>query len=65
MVFASGGVGLAIGPGWSKGLTYFPRGSQPLGTVIASTDGANSLPANIYLRPIQDGWFVFYERDED
>lgn len=61
--FAGGGL-LAIGPGWNKGVTYIPGDPKRAGEVVRSTDGANRLPEGVYIRPIRDGWYVFYQRDD-
>ncbi|MGH7024213.1 MAG: hypothetical protein ACREEB_11575 [Caulobacteraceae bacterium] len=61
--FAGGGL-LAIGPGWEKGIEYIPGSPARDGELVASTDGANRLPADVYLRPILPGWYIFYQRDD-
>ena len=62
--FSSNKLGLAIGPGWSKGLTRVVADPRRKGTLVPSTDYASKLPADVYLRPIQDQWFIYYQRDE-
>jgi hypothetical protein len=62
--FIFAGRGTAIGPGWAKGIEYVPGDSKREGVVLADLDKARSLPANVYIRQIELGWFVFYQRDE-
>ncbi len=74
-IFAGGGTGL-LGPGWVKGIEYVPGGHEVNGAIYSNDlppwqgmvdtnlDKAQSLPANVYLRPIGTNWFVFYQRDE-
>lgn len=74
-IFAGGGTS-AIGPGWVKGIEYVPRGykingdvygdTQPQwqGLILTNLDNAQTLPANVYLRPIEPNWFVFYQRSD-
>jgi hypothetical protein len=63
--FGGNTLGLAIGPGWAKGLTYIPSDPNRRGRLIASTDGAHRLSADVYLRPIGGGWFIWFQRDDD
>jgi len=63
--FSGSHLGLAIGPGWIKGITRFTGSPSRHGQVVSSTDNASKLPANIYLRSIQEDWYIFYQRDED
>jgi hypothetical protein len=34
------------------------------GLVLTNLENAQSLPANIYLRPIETNWFIFYDRTD-
>jgi hypothetical protein len=56
--------GIVIGPRWAKGIEYIPGNYKREGVVLPSVDKAQTLPANIYLRPIETNWFIFYQRDE-
>jgi len=51
--FAAGGTGLAVGPGWSKGIAYIPPEVNP------KEQGDN------YVREIEPTWFIFYDRFDD
>jgi hypothetical protein len=82
--FAGGSSFLAIGPGWSKGITYVPESHETNGSIycgewkmgdvtnppqwqgllLTNLDNAQTLPADVYLRPIESNWFLFYSRDE-
>jgi hypothetical protein len=35
------------------------------GVVLTNLDNAQTLPANVYLQPIESNWFIFYQRDDD
>jgi hypothetical protein len=61
--FAGDGL-LAIGPGWSKGIMFVPGDPNRAGQLVHSTGGANHLPEGVYIRPIRDRWYVFYQRDD-
>jgi hypothetical protein len=60
---ARGGV-LAVGPGWSKGIEFFPGDPKRAGSELADLDKAPSMPADIYVRRLGDGWFLFYQKAE-
>jgi hypothetical protein len=63
--FASTRIGLAIEPGWYKGIEYIPPNMElKEGNLSTDLGGAPKLPADVYLRKIQPGWFLFYQRDE-
>lgn len=64
VLFGASRFATAIGPGWSKGMTYLPAGPQRAGDVVPSTDEVSRLPPDVYLRPIQGSWFVYYQRDD-
>jgi len=34
------------------------------GVVSTNLDNAQTLPANVYLRPIESNWFIFYQRSD-
>jgi hypothetical protein len=61
-IFASEGV--AIGPGWVKGIEYVPSDYSREGVLLPDLDKAGSLPARVYMRQIEPKWFIFYQRDE-
>jgi hypothetical protein len=63
--FGGNRLGLAIGPGWTKGITRVTGEATRHGRLVASTDHADKLPADVYLRPIQKNWYIFYQRDDD
>jgi hypothetical protein len=56
--------GGAIGPGWAKGLTHIPQDPERHGVLVASTDGSYRLKADVYLRPLGGGWFIWFQRDD-
>jgi hypothetical protein len=61
-IFASEGV--AIGPGWVKGIEYVPGDYGQEGILLPDLDKAASLPAHVYMREIEPRWLIFYQRDE-
>jgi hypothetical protein len=70
-LFAGGGG--TISSDWVKGIEYVPNSFEINGVtyrqgwegvVLTNLDNARTLPANIYLRPIESNWFLFYQRDE-
>jgi hypothetical protein len=52
-IFAGNRIGLAVGPGWSKGIEYIPPDKSP------KTQGHD------YVREIEPTWFIFYDRFDD
>jgi hypothetical protein len=64
LVFTGNRLGPAVGAGWSKGLTHLNGDGTRRGVVVGSTDVARRMPADIYLKPIENGWYVFYQRDD-
>src|ERR1700730_13493422 len=60
---AGGGILLSIGPGWSKGIVYLPWGPARQGDVVSSTD-KNPGRDGIYLVPIEEKWYLIYQRFE-
>jgi hypothetical protein len=56
--------GIAIGPGWVKGIEYVPTNYVKAGILQTNLDAVGTLPANIYLREIETNWFIFYQRDD-
>jgi hypothetical protein len=64
LAFDGNRLGLAIGPGWGKGLTHIPGEPGRKGVLVASTDGTYRSDANVYLRPLGSGWFIFFQRDD-
>lgn len=61
-IFADEGV--AIGPGWVKGIEYVPGDYGREGVLLPDLNKAASLPANVYIREIEPRWLIFYQRDE-
>lgn len=64
IVFAGGGLS-AIGPGWMKGIEYFPGDNRRKGDIVQNLDEANKLPPGVYLRQIEQNWFIVYQRTDD
>jgi len=64
MRFIFAGEGVAIGPGWVKGIEYVPGEVSREGALLPDLDKAASLQANVYIRQIEPNWFIFYQRDE-
>lgn len=62
--FIFAGKGVAVGPGWVKGIEYVPGDSSREGVLLPDLDKADGLPANVYIRRIEPKWFLFYQRDE-
>ena len=56
--------GVAIGPGWAKGVEYVPGDYGREGVLLPDLNKAASLPANVYVREIEPKWLIFYQRDE-
>lgn len=56
--------GVAIGPGWVKGIEYVPGDYGREGVLLPDLNKAASLPANVYVREIEPRWLIFYQRDE-
>lgn len=56
--------GMAIGPGWAKGIEFVPEGARMIGTRVATLDESAKLSEGVYLREIEPQWFIFYQRDE-
>jgi hypothetical protein len=59
---AEGGVGLSIGPSWSKGIAYLPAPSW-VGQIVKSLD-KNPGHDDMYLVPIEGNWYIFYQRTD-
>jgi len=62
--FIFAGQGVAIGPGWVKGIEYVPGDFSREGILLPDLNKAASLPAHVYMRQIEPKWFIFYQRDE-
>jgi hypothetical protein len=60
--FAAGGIGLSIGPSWSKGIAYLPAPSR-VGQIVKNLD-KNPAHDDMYLVPIEGNWYVFYQRTD-
>jgi hypothetical protein len=60
--FVEGGVGLSIGPSWSKGVAYLPAPSW-VGQVVKNLD-KNPGHDDMYLVPIEGNWYIFYQRTD-
>ena len=61
-IFAS--TSQAISPGWAKGIQFLPDMTKFLGKRMDTLDGVEKLPAGVYLKEIEQRWFLFYQRDE-
>ena len=62
--FIFAGEGVAVGPGWVKGIEYVPGDYEREGVLLPDLDKAASLPAHVYMREIEPRWLIFYQRDE-
>jgi hypothetical protein len=62
--FQTGGSLLAVGAEWWKGIEYIPTLQEEDGTLMPRLDGARRLAAGVYLRKIDQNWFLLYERVE-
>ncbi len=62
--FIFAGEGVAIGPGWVKGIEYVPGDYSREGVLLPDLNKTASLPARCYIRQIEPNWFIFYQRDE-
>ena len=62
--FIFAGEGVAIGPGWVKGIEYVPGDFSGEGVLLPDLDKAASMPARVYIRQIEPKWFIFYQRNE-
>jgi hypothetical protein len=62
--FIFAGEGVAIGPGWVKGIEYVPGDYSGEGVLLPDLNKAASLPAHVYIREIEPRWLIFYQRDE-
>jgi len=51
--FIFAGEGVAIGPGWVKGIEYVPPEADP------------KRQGHDYVREIEPNWFIFYDRFDD
>jgi hypothetical protein len=56
--------GSAIGPRYAKGVEYVPGDYSREGVLLPDLNGPASLPANVYIREIEPGRLIFYQRDE-
>jgi hypothetical protein len=62
--FIFAGEGVAIGPGWAKGIEYVPGDYKREGVLLPDLNKAANLPANVYIREIEPRWLIFYQRDK-
>ena len=62
--FIFAGEGVAIGPGWVKGIEYVPGDYTREGVLVPDLDKAASLPDSLYVREIEPRWFIFYQSDK-
>jgi hypothetical protein len=62
--FLFAGEGVAIGPGWAKGIEYVPGDYGQEGVLLPDLNKAAGLQARVYIRQIEPKWFIFYQRDE-
>jgi hypothetical protein len=63
ILFAEGGIGLSIGPSWSKGIAYLPAGPSKFGQIVKNLD-KDPGHDDMYLVPIEGDWYVFYQRTD-
>ena len=62
--FLFAGEGSAIGSDWAKGIEFVPGNYKRQGVILTNLDEAHTLPANVYLRPVETNWFLFYQRTD-
>jgi hypothetical protein len=61
--FARGGVGLAIGQSWIKGITYLPDGYEKGCVMTKSLDDLGMRVSDgVYLVPIERNWYLIYSK---
>lgn len=61
--FAGGGVGLALGPSWTKGITYLLPSAKRGCTIVKSLNGLGmNVPDGVYIMPIQDNWYLVFSK---
>ena len=58
-----GGIGLSIGPGWEKGITYLTAVPSRVGQIVDNLD-KDPGHDDFYLVPIEGDWYVFYQRTD-
>jgi hypothetical protein len=62
-IYAGGGLS-AISGGWLKGIEYVPVGIKYGAKVLPDLDKSSALPDGVYLRPIEPGWYVVYQKTD-
>jgi len=62
-ISATGGIA-AFGPGWLKGIEYFPEKSDREGLITENLDSPSRLTAGVYLKPIEPMWFILFQKTD-
>jgi len=52
------------GSEWGKGIEFLPGSYEGAGVILTNIDDAQTMPDNVYLRPIGSNWFLFYQRTD-
>ncbi len=60
-IFAATGTS-AIGSGSLKGIEFVPSGARSGATIAKSLDDVEKLDEGIYLRPIEAGWYLLFQK---
>ena len=60
---AHGGIGLSIGLGWEKGITYLRAVPSRVGQIVHNLD-TDPGHDDMYLVPIEGDWYAFYQRTD-
>jgi len=61
--FWCAGAGCAICPGWFKGIAHLTAGSDRVGQIVNNLD-KDPGHDDVYLVPIEGGWYVIYQRTD-
>jgi hypothetical protein len=60
--FGGGAVHSQIAPEWSKGIEYIPGDYKEYGwELVSDLDKPVALPYGVYVREIEQHWFIFYD----
>jgi len=57
--FIMAGEGIAISPGWIKGIEYIP--GKKHGVIVDDLNDVSKFGTRIHLRRLGPNWFLFYE----
>jgi hypothetical protein len=60
-IFAATGTS-AVGSGSLKGIEFVPSGARSGAIIMKSLDDEERLGADVYLRPIEQGWYLLFQR---